>query len=409
MAHDFPPVGMTADEIFALLDAHRFDDVRWHWGRAFRGPEDVQQVAKNAFDLFASDNGLFSLRNPAIGDVETELTDWCAALMHPPAGGSASAVLTSGGTESIFSAIHAMREWAREHKPDAKAPEVIAPYSAHPSLSKACHYLGVTLTRTDLGEDLRADPQRFAAGIGPNTIGLFASAPCWPYGLYDPIDKIGELADQHKLWLHVDACIGGYLSPFLEALGHQIPPWDFRVPAVRSISADLHKLGWVPKPASTVIWRSAHEEAFHHVQPGDWPGGTYAMRGFAGSRTAGPIFAAWAVIRYLGFEGYTRLAGELWDKRRLLIDGVNAIDGLRAWENELLPVAIEGTDVELPLVKEAMSARGWVLLGCADPPLIHLPLDLAASDEMLEPFLAELADAVAHARTAGGSGEALTY
>ena len=244
---------------------------------AFRGPPDVQEVGRMAYDMFLSDNGIFSLRTEYMRRVEDEVIDMCVGLFH--AADDASGTFTGGGSESNYSALHAMREWARQHHPQAVAPEVIAPYSAHPTFSKGCQYFGLKLVRTPLGPDLRADVPAMARAIGANTIGVVGSAPCWPYGLYDPIEAIGELAGRHRLWMHVDACVGGYLAPFVESLGQRLPLWDFRVPAVQSISADLHKYGYCPKPASTVLWRSAALKRFHHVHPEDWPGGPYQMQG----------------------------------------------------------------------------------------------------------------------------------
>jgi glutamate/tyrosine decarboxylase-like PLP-dependent enzyme len=246
--------------------------------------------------------------------------------------------------------------------------------------------------------------------ITPQTIGLVGSAPCWPFGLYDPIEKIGALAASRGLWMHADACIGGYLAPFVERLGRRLPLWDFRVPGVMSISADLHKFGYCPKPASTVLWRSADLMRYHYVHPSDWPGGQYSMTGFAGSRTAGPIFAAWAVLRYLGIDGYTRLAAQVLDAKEKLIRGINSVPGLRAWENDLLPVAFGSTEIDLGLIKAQLSKLGWVLVGSSQPPLINMPVDAATGDEVINRFLADLAFATDSAhKGALGNREALAY
>lgn len=403
----FPQHRTSPKQLEDELQDLMLDEVRGHWSRSFRGPPDVQAVAEEAFNLFGSDNGLFSMRAEYLARIETEVTGMCAALFNSPEGGAGT--LTSGGSESIFCALHAMREWARDHKPQATAPEVVMPYSAHPAFSKACHYLGLKVVRTPLGEDLRASPEQMAAAITPNTIGLVGSAPCWPYGLYDPIESLGALAEQNDLWLHVDACVGGYLAPFLERLGHRLPLWDFRVGAVKSISADLHKFGYCPKPASTVLWRSEDLLQYHYVHPSDWPGGMYSMRGFAGSRSAGPIFAAWAVLRYLGSDGYTKLAAQLWQKRRKLMDGINRIPGLHAWENDLLPIAFESRQVDLGLIKADLSRRGWILVGSAEPPLVNIPLDVATTDAIIEQFLDELAQAVELAGVSTMQAEKLEY
>ena len=384
--------GLLEQELRALVR----DEVRSHWARAFRGPADVQEVARFAYDLFRDENGIFSLRAEPLRRIEAEVTDMCLGLFHPPAG--AGGTFTSGGSESNYSALHAMREWARAAHPRIREPEIVAPYSAHPTFSKGCHYFGLKLVRVPLASDLRASVPGMRQALTANTIGMVASAPCWPYGQYDPIDALGALAAERGLWLHVDACVGGYFAPFAERLGVRLPPWDFRVPAVRSISADLHKYGYCPKPASTILWRDEELKRYHFVHPADWPGGQYTTAGFAGSRPAGSIYAAWAVLRYLGEDGYLRLAREVLAVKRRLLADIGAIPGLQPLENDLLPVAFGSSDLDLALVKGELAKLGWILLGAAEPPLINLPLDAALDERVIVTFLDDLRAAAARVR-----------
>jgi sphinganine-1-phosphate aldolase len=397
-----PEHGTSREALTQELRGLSRDEARAHWARAFRGPPDVEEVAHFAYDLFRGDNGIFSLRAEHMRQIEQAVTDMCVSLFHPPPG--AAGTFTSGGSESNYSALHAMREWAREARPEVREPEVVAPFSAHPSFSKGCHYFGLKLVRVPLGSDRRASVPQIAQAVNANTIGLVASAPSWPYGQYDPIDQIGAVALDRGLWLHVDACVGGYLAPFAERLGLRLPPWDFRVDAVRSISADLHKYGYCPKPASTILWRDEDMKRFHYVHPSDWPGGQYSTAGFLGSRPAGSIYAAWAVLRYLGSEGYLRLARHVLDAKRTMSDGINAIPGLRALESDLLPLAFGATDIDLMTVKGEMSNLGWILLGTADPPLINLPIDAAITDRVIDTFLDDLRQVATRIR--GGTASA---
>jgi len=220
----------------------------------------------------------------------------------------------------------------------------------------------------------------------------------------DPIEAIGELAARRGLWLHVDACVGGYLAPFAERIGHVLPLWDFRIPTVQSISADLHKYGYCPKPASTVLWRSKDLMRFHHVHPEDWPGGAYQMRGIAGSRTAGPIFAAWAVLRYLGHEGYERLTRQVFRAQEKLIRGIESIDGLYTLRGDLPPLAFGSEALDMQLIMGELRKAGWILFASRQPPLINLPIDAALDDTIIETFLSELRAAAEVARV-GGKGE----
>jgi len=401
--HDtaLPVEGVPRSRLEAQLRALLSDDVRSHWARAFRGPPDVQDIGRLADDMFRDDNGIFSLRAEHMRRIEVEVTDMCLSLFHPPK--EAGATFTSGGSESNYSALHAMREWARETKPQIRTPEVIAPFSAHPTFSKGCHYFGLKLVRTALEPSRRASVLAMEHAATPDTIGIIGSAPGWTYGLYDPIPAIGEIAARHGLWLHVDACVGGYLAPFAEQLGLRLPEWDFRVPEVRSISADLHKFGYCPKPASTILWRHDALKRYHYVQPTDWPGGQYMTAGFSGSRPAGAIYAAWAVLRYLGQSGYVRLTQNVLDAKARLVAGIDAIEGLTVLQNDLLPVAFGATDADLALIKAELSKLGWILLGASQPPLINVPLDAAADDRVIDTFLAELESATERVRRGGGT------
>jgi glutamate/tyrosine decarboxylase-like PLP-dependent enzyme len=411
MTHDrteLPAEGVPRSTLEAQLKSMPPDAVHGHWSRAFRGPEDVQEVGRMAYNMFLSDNGIFSLRSEYIRRIEEEVIGMCVSLFNAPE--DASGTFTSGGSESNYSALHAMREWAREHHPHVTAPEVIVPFSAHPTFSKGCHYFGLKLVRTALGKDLRADVSAMAEAIGPNTIAIAGSAPCWPYGLYDPIAAISDLAVKHDLWMHVDACVGGYLAPFVESLGHPLPAWDFRVPGVKSISADLHKYGYCPKPASTVLWRSESLKRFHHVHPEDWPGGPYQMQGFAGSRTAGPIFAAWTVLKYLGRSGYRRLAAQLLDTSRRLAEGIESVEGMYVFKSDLMPLGFGSHVLDMQLIMGGLRNIGWLLVASRQPPLINLPVDGATGDAVIDAFVADLRKVAAAVRAGADAGRAeLTY
>ena len=398
----FPAVGTPAPEILHRLQQMQPDPLHTHWARAFRAPPDVQEIGRAAYNMFLSDNGLFAMRTAYIRQVEEDVLAMCVSLFHPPEG--AGGTFTSGGSESVYSALHAMREWARDRKPHIRAPEVVVPVSAHPTFSKGSHYFGLTLIRVPLGPDQRADVRAMENAVTPNTIGIVGSAPCWPFGLYDPIAEIGRVAADHDLWMHVDACVGGYLAPWVEQLGGKLPAWDFRIPAVKSISADLHKFGYCPKPASTIFWRSEDLKRYHHVHPDDWPGGAYKMQGMAGTRSAGPIFASWAVINYLGREGYLRLAKQVLAAKAELAEGIRGIEGLFVFENDLLPLAFGTTSIDPQLVMGEIRKIGWIIVATATPPLINVPIDAAADSTVIQAFIADLRTVAARAR--GGEASA---
>jgi glutamate/tyrosine decarboxylase-like PLP-dependent enzyme len=390
---------MTVDAIKDHLRQLELPEPHAAFARAFRGPKDVQEVGRYAFERFMSDNGFFSLYMPYMRDIEQEVIAMGVSLLHPAANSTGN--FTSGGTESNFSAMHAARNWAREHLPHIEKPNVVAPYTIHPSFQKGARYLDMEVITTDLDEDGRGIAENIAAAINENTIMVAASAPSWHYARIDPIPEIAAVARDAGLWMHVDACVGGYLSPFLEKLGHALTPWDFRVPGVMSISADLHKYGYCPKPASTIFWRDASLQDYHYVAIDDPFLGPYKLAGFSGSRGAGPIFAAWSVMSYLGEEGYLRLTRRLLDLKGRFKEGVEAIEGLKLWDVDVMPLHFHSEKAPTAAVYQGLQDRGWAVLGLVQPEAITICADPSLSDDDVELFLADLRGATEQALAAG--------
>lgn len=362
---------------------------------AFHGQGETQQLVTDALVEFMHWNGLFSYEQAAAAKMEDDVLDICIALVGSGEAGRGN--LTSGGTESIFCGLQAMRGWARKHKPEIKTPEIIAPFSAHATFLKQSKYLDIKVIGIPQRDDLSADTGAMIAAIGPNTIGFYASAPNWPYGQVDPITELGRVAEERGLWLHVDACVGGYILPFMRELGENIPAYDFSVPGVRSISADLHKYGYAPKPCSTILWRSQQEQAFHYTSVSEWPCGLYISQSMIGSRSMGPVAGAWALMHYWGHEGYLDNTRRILEIKKAIVDKCASIEGLRTWESHgpLLMIESEGFDIQL--VVGGMAARDWPLLGVNDPPAIHLTLD-AISEDSLQQLLQDLEEVCADVR-----------
>ncbi len=388
ITRELPRSGMTFEAISTHLAELEMPEPYAHFARAFRGPEDVQAVGKYAFERFMSDNGFFSLYLPYMQTIEQEVIAMGVSLLHPEPGSTGN--FTSGGTESNFSAIHAAREWAKTHKPNVKKPNIVAPFTIHPTFQKGAHYLGMEVITTDLDENGRGVAANIAAAINDDTIMIAASAPSWHYANIDPIPEIAAIAADGGLWMHVDGCVGGYISPFLEKLGQKLTPWDFRVPGVMSISADLHKFGYCQKPASTIFWRDVTLQDYHYVALDDPFLGPYKMAGFAGSRSAGPIFAAWAVLNYLGEEGYLRLARRVLELKEKFTTGVNNIEGLRMWDVDVMPLHFHSEKAPTSAIYQGLLDKGWLMLGLIKPEAITIAADPALSDEDADLFLSHL-------------------
>lgn len=395
-----PAKGQSAESIADFLGSIAQRDPYAHFARAFRAPQDVQEVAKAAYNQFLSDNGFFSMYLPYMQQVEQEVIAMGVSLLHPQDDSTGNFV--SGGTEANFSALHAAKEWARVHKPHVRRPKVVAPFTIHPTFQKSARYLDCEVITTELDANGRGIPEKIAAAIDDDTIMVAASAPSWHYSNIDPIPELAAIAAERKLWMHVDACVGGYISPFLEKLGVKLTPWDFRVPGVTSISADLHKFGYCLKPASTIYWRSRELQQYHYVEVNDPHLGPYKMAGFAGSRSAGPIFAAWAVMSYLGEEGYLRLTRRLLDTKQKLTEAIGALPGLTVWNVDVMPMHFHSTQAPTPAIYQGLLDKGWIMLGLVHPEAITIPVDPSFSDEDLALFLADLREVVERLLKEGG-------
>src|SRR4030095_13238519 len=348
MTARIPERGRPWSELSREMTDLKRDDLDWRGGRhaafVWHADEAVETVGREAYALFMPENGVGLRVFPSLRRMETDVVAMVAGLLGGDAAVTGS--MTSGGTESIFLAAHAAREWARRQRPDVTAPEIVAAFSAHPAIDKAAHYLGMRVVRVPTGGDFRADVAAMAAAVTPQTVMCYASAPTYSLGVVDPIAALGARAESRGLWLHVDACVGGVLGPFVRELGYPVPPFGLHLPGVASLSADLHKSGYAAKGAAVILYRDAARETcgryssaigppgctpgplsrcrlrgLRALQCTDWPTGRYAVPTFAGTRPGGAIAAAWAVMNFLGAEGYRRIAATVMQGRGRLRGG----------------------------------------------------------------------------------------
>jgi glutamate/tyrosine decarboxylase-like PLP-dependent enzyme len=376
-------------------------DVDWRRGRTavyvFNAGEDVLQVAKEAYALFQSENALGPAAFPSLKRMEAEVVSMGLDLLHGAEGACGN--MTSGGSESIFLAVKACREAARAAGRDTTGGEIVLPRSAHPAFDKAAQVLDLCTVRVPVAEDLRADPQAMADAIGDRTLMLVGSAPCFPYGLIDPIEALGEITASRGVWLHVDACVGGYFAPFARMNGVDVPPFDFSVPGVHSISADLHKYGYAAKGASTLFHRTEAQRGFQVFDFDDWPAGGMTTPTAAGTRPGGAVASAWAVMHYLGIEGYRQKARAVTETRH----EISNIDGLSPVGTPQLGLFAFGSDtLDIYAVWGRLLQRGWFTGLLTEPKAIHLMLSPAHA-EFADEYLADLRDAVAEVAATGAT------
>jgi sphinganine-1-phosphate aldolase len=411
-----PEHGRAHDEVLADLDERGGSDVDWHAGRAFslvyHASDEHSALLKAAYNRFFSENALNPLAFESLRRFEAEVVAMTATMLH--AGDEAAGTMTSGGSESIMMAVKTYRDRARAESGTAR-PQLVLPASAHPAFLKACHYLDVEPVVVPLADDLRADATATGEAITDETIAVVGSAPCYPYGVIDPIEDLAALAAERGVGCHVDACLGGFLLPWLERVGHDLPRWDFRVPGVTSISADVHKYGFAAKGASTITYRDAALRRHQFFVSTDWVGGVYISPTAAGTRPGGAIAAAWAALQAMGQDGYLELAARIADLGTRMIEGIDAVEGLRVLGDpqmrSVFAFASDDEAVDVFAVGDQLEQRGWHPDKQIRPDALHMMLTTPHVD-VVEPFLADLRTAVDTVRAdpaLAGQGQAAMY
>jgi sphinganine-1-phosphate aldolase len=391
---------MSESAVVDALSTKRERDARWQDGRTFGmvfdGGDDVREVAEAVAVMYLHENALNTAAFPSLAEIQSEVVDACVHLFHgePDAAG----FITSGGTESVLMSVKAARERARTER-GITEPEMVVAESAHAAFHKAAHYFGVRVHKVPVRPDFRADVDAMAAFVNDRTALVVGSAPQYPQGVIDPIPELAEIATAVGASMHVDACMGGFVLPFMELNGEAVPPWDFRVPGVTTISADMHKLGYAPKGASVLVHRTKELRRYQTFVFDDWLGGFYASPGMQGSRAGLPMATAWAVMHRLGIDGYRRLTRTTIDATRKLVAGVRAIPSLGVLsEPDAHVFALSSTELDVFALGDALHRRHWHLDRQKPPDSLHATVS-AGNAPIVDEFLRDLGDSVAEVGT----------
>ena len=410
MSIRFEDQGRARADIMRALQDFQAGDADWRGGKVplyvFSGPEDVGEIGKAAFNLFFSENALGARRAfPSLLRMEQEVVGMGLDLFHAPAGAAGN--MTSGGTESIVMAVKACRDWNRAHRGEPRfRGNLVLPETAHPAFDKAAALMDHEIRRVPARADYRADVPAMAAAMDAETMMLVGSAPCFPFGVIDPLAELSDLAVARGVWLHSDACVGGWMAPFAAEIGRDIPQFDLGLPGVRSLSADLHKFGFCPKPASVVFYRDAALQGFQEMKFDVWPSGPFGTQTLVGTRAGGAVAASWAVLRYLGRAGFREVAREVLTMRDAFIAGLTAIPGMQIRGTpELANIAFGCDDIDMGQVATLMGERGWIPGMVRRPASLHLMMSLH-HEASREAFVRDVAECVATVR--GHSGVART-
>ena len=397
-----PTAGRPAADILAEARDYGQHDADFRGGRTWSlvywAGEEHHHLVEQAHDLYLAHNALNPIAFQGLKRMETEVVQMCAELFHGP--DTTVGTMTSGGTESLLLAVKAYRDRARAKWPWIRRPNLVAPKTIHPAIAKGCHLFGVKLRTVAVDEHGRVDPKAIKKAIDRNTVMVAASAPQYVTGVVDPIPEIAAIAHKKGVPMHVDACFGGFILPWLERLDVPLPLWDFRVPGVCSVSADLHKYGFAAKGASVLLYREMGYLRHQFFASTDWPGGIYISPGLPGTRPGGPIAAAWAALQGMGEEGYLGLARDAWAAANQLRAGIANIDGLRVLGEPMTTVVTWSSDdpkVNVYAVADQLQAKGWAVDRQQHPASVHCTCN-ASNLPVIDTYLADLAEAVAHVK-----------
>ncbi|MFD5146254.1 pyridoxal phosphate-dependent decarboxylase family protein [Streptomyces sp. NPDC058401] len=413
------PGGRTPDDVLAELRSLREADAPTRGGRTFAyvydaGLDGLDELAAAAYTAYATVNGLDPTVFPSVARLENDLVGAVASVLGAP---GAQGTFTSGGTESILLAVKTARDHARAVH-GITAPQLVLPSTAHAAFHKAAHYLGLETVVVPVDPvTFRADADAMAAALTDRTALVVASTPSYAHGVIDPVPEIAAAAARRGVLCHVDACIGGWLLPYLRRAGREVPPFDLSVPGVTSLSVDLHKYGYADKGASVVLYRDAELRRYQYFAHAGWPGYPVVNPTVQGTKSGGLLAQAWAVLQYVGEEGYTALAARVAEASDRLLAGLRGIDGLRVLGEPaaglvaFTAAAPEGDgpeseaaapDLSLLLhLADEMRERGWYLQPQLSfdglPPNLHLTLTPATVGQV-DALLTDLATALAAAR-----------
>ncbi|MEO1266571.1 MAG: aspartate aminotransferase family protein [Myxococcota bacterium] len=400
-----PKQGMERAEVMERLAQFRAHDLNWRsgqaWAYVYDAGDTVEEVCKTAYNAYMTENALDPTAFPSLLEFENQLV----RMMAHHLGGTDETVgnFSSGGTESILLAVKTARDYTRARHPERGRLNIVLPSTAHAAFHKAAHYLDLELIVTPVHpETFRADVEAVRTAINDHTCLVVGSAPSYAHGVVDPIREMAQVAQEADKLFHVDACIGGFLLPFFKRLGADVPDFDLSVPGVTSLSVDLHKYGFTAKGASVILYANKELRQSQIYACAGWTGYTIVNTTVQSTKSGGPLSAAWAVLNFIGDDGYMELAQKMFDATRRFIDGIQAIDGLDIMGNpDMNLVAVSSDEVNIFHVADEMKQRGWFVqpqLAFGDhKENIHLSINPKALDTV-DGMLAALAESVEAAR-----------
>lgn len=404
----FPENGLEKDDVLRELEELSkgdFDPLSGRmWGHTYySGLTDVIEVVRKAYVMYMDKTMLDFTVYPSVLKMENGVIGFAREILN----GDEEVVgnFTYGGTESIMLAVKAAREKFRKEHGKSSVPEIVLPDTAHPAFYKSAEYLGLKAVRARTNEEWRADGDAVSEVLGERTCMVVCSAPNYPFGVVDDVESIAEVCEEKGLWLHVDACLGGFILPFMRENGEKIPDFDFSLEGVSSISADFHKFGYAPRGASAILYRNSELREGQIFVMSSWPGYPLVNTAVLSTRSAGTLAATWAVMRHLGKEGYRELAARVLRVRRRLERELPEMELEVIGKPEGSVLAFKSDVVDVFLLASEMERRGWYIQSqpgsemLGYPKCIHLTIN-PGHEKIVDEFLSDLRESVEEVRGA---------
>jgi len=349
---------------------------------------DFIDMLAEVFKLYAYSNPLHPDVFPGVRKMEAEVVRMVADMYHGPP--ESCGAMSTGGTESIMLACLAYRN--RAQSMGIAEPNMVIPVTAHAAFDKAGFAFNIRIKHVPVDENNRVIIKAMKKAIDSETCMLVGSAPNFPTGTVDDIVSIGTLGLKYKIPVHVDACLGGFLIPFMEEAGFELPLFDFRVPGVTSISCDTHKYGYAPKGTSVVLYRSPEYIHHQYFSVTDWTGGIYATPSLPGSRSGLAIAETWATMVHFGRSTYVQRAKAIISKARELREKIKAIPGLSVHgSSDVSVVAFKSSEFNIYAVADKLNHLGWNLNTLQHPDSIHFCMTFNQThDDLVPQFITDL-------------------
>lgn len=399
-----PDAGLEKDTVIDFMnDLQEKESEKWKQGyvsgAVYHGDREHIDFLNRVYAIHSQSNPLHSDIWPSAAKYEAEIAAMTADMLG--AGSTDDEIcgtVSSGGTESILLAIKTYRDQARKEK-RIRRPQIVVPVTAHAAFDKAARYFGVKIVHVPVKDDFTADATAMKKAVSRNTIAIVGSAPSFPHGVIDPIRELSEIAREKGIGFHTDACLGGFVLPWAERLGYDIPPFDFRLPGVTSVSADTHKYGYAAKGTSVILYRGRHLRRYQYFTITDWPGGLYFSPTFAGSRPGALSAQCWASMVKMGKQGYMEATKQILETAEKIKKGIREISELRILGKPLWVIAFASETVNIYQVMEQMTKKGWSLNGLHRPACVHIAVTLRhTSPGVAEKFVSDLKDAVSYVK-----------